>query len=170
MSVFKIGCAAVVSLALLGCERWQINGLVIQREGTVGTEEGIDAATATLTCPTSDPAKPAIWATVKGDTYGNFAMVHENQTGPTDACTVTISAKGFIARDYPIDHICARYKDGAASSTTTPTDGGTGELREPVPGTLKVSTRVCTYGFVLAEMTSATSTPVRGDGPGPLQK
>ncbi len=95
------------------------------------TDAGTDAGNESQTPEPNDAPESA---TTGSD--GTFTLGRENETGPHQNCTVTITADGFVTRVYDMDKICAEY-----------------QLYEGV--------KRCRYGFVLAEMdedTAATST------------
>ena len=154
MTAKRFGGIALVAAGLLvACERWQINGLVVQREPGVGTEEAIGKAIATLSCP--DGGGVAIWNTAVSNKTGQFTMFQENTVGPSEDCSVTVAAKGYAARKYPIDHICAKYKDDPRVSASPSADAGTTtEEGLTVPRSSAAATvkKICYEAFVLAEM------------------
>ena len=153
MTAKRLGGIALVAAGLLvACERWQINGLVVQREPGVGTEEAIGKATATLSCP--DGGGVAIWSTAQSNKTGQFTMFQENTIGPTENCSVTVAANGYSSRKYPIDHICAKYKDDPRVTASPSADAGTTEegLTVPRPSAAATVKKVCYEAFVLAEM------------------
>jgi hypothetical protein len=68
---------------------------------------------------------------------------------------VTVAAKGYSSRKYPIDHICAKYKDDPRVLPSSQSDAGTTTeegLTVPRSGAAAAPKKVCTQGFVLAEM------------------
>lgn len=94
-------------------------------------DAGDDAGNETQTPEPNDDPESAFTGS-----DGTFALGRENETGPHQNCTVTISADGFVTRVYDMDKICAEY-----------------QFYEGV--------KRCRYGFVLAEMDedpAATST------------
>ncbi len=165
MTAKRFGGIALVAAGLLvACERWQINGLVVQRETGVGTEEAIGKATATLSCP--DGGGVVIWDTAITDKTGQFTMFQENTVGPSENCSVTVAARGYSTRKYPIDHICSKYKDDPRGVPSPTADAGTVEegLTTPRPSAAETVKKICAQAFVLAEMELLpVSTPDAGE-------
>lgn len=170
MTTRRIGGVALLAAGLLvACESWQISGLVVQREAAVGTEEGISKAVASITCPAAaDGGKPVVFATATTSKIGFFQMQQDRASGPAEDCSVSVEAKGFVGRTYPIDRVCSHYKDGAPDPFANEDGGGAplGELTVPASSAATAkANRICSQGFLLAEMEAVPSVADAGTLP-----